>query len=84
MNTRNSIPGARTKRDRVDDISNPDSPEYNPSDPDFDDEWSEKDSIRAKRNDSTGTGGISGIPLTGQLGIVRAGDHTNSLLRGKK
>jgi hypothetical protein len=43
MNTRNSIPGAesRGKRGHVADVSDKDSPEYNPSDPDFDPEWEE-------------------------------------------
>jgi len=83
MTTRNSIAGneARAKRDRVDDVSDPSSPEFNPSDPEFDPTWEEENSQRA---DNLGTGGISGIPLTGRDGIVRARQATDSILKGKR
>jgi hypothetical protein len=103
----------REARNHVDDVSDPDSPEYNPSDPDFETDWSENNSAReyspanhsisdqeaAKRNDSTGTGGISGVPLVnagvvparsmGGPGVAVSEIHSarqvaDGLLRGKK
>jgi hypothetical protein len=83
-------PGTDGKRDHVADVSDPDSPLYNESDPEFDPNWDrEEDSFMsqtdfASRDDSTGTGGIAGVPLTGVAPIGHARCVADSILKGKK
>jgi len=111
--TLSPAPGTDGKRDHVDDVSDPDSPMYDESSPDFDPDWKEENALgfggsvaskpatpdydlehkdnvspindtasKGRRDDSTGTGGIAGVPLTGNGGIQPARAVADSILSG--